>query len=71
MIFFESSNRIKRIEVINARPMVSPNMQRTTNPVRGAKNEIPSPTRKVTITKAKRPKRKLIALEKEDATAKT
>jgi hypothetical protein len=71
MMFLESLNLLKRIDVIRERPIVKPSMHKITRAVRGAKIEIPSPTRKVTTTRANNPRIKLTEFEIEDAKAKT
>jgi hypothetical protein len=71
MIFFESLNLMKRIDVIKERPIVKPSMQKMTRTVRGARRDIPSSTRKVTTSRAKSPRIKLTEFEIADAKAKT
>jgi hypothetical protein len=71
IIFFESLNLIKRIDVISERPIVKPSMHKITRAVRGAKRDPPSPTRNVTKTRANSPRIKLTEFEIAEAQAKT
>ena len=71
MMFLKSLNLMNRIDVIRERPIVKPSMHKITRMVRGAKIEIPSPTRKVTRTRADSPKMKLTEFEIADAKANT
>ncbi len=61
---------MKRIDVISESPIVNPSIHKMTSPARGAKSDMPSSTRKVTIVSANKPSTKLIEFEIVDANAK-